>query len=263
MVLAQYCDDQWPVVYPAAYLGVLHVFFSLGFYFFFEKGTNKVICLLLLVLPVTAVAVFVFLKRLKNVEEEKDVEEEPDVEEKKDVEEESMQFTLKRLKNVEREKDALEEEPDAEEEPDVEQELVHKRNKVKQFSLKRLKNVEKETVYMRNTVIHFTFQMTVHHLLWILLGVLTEPLWAIPVLVITCAVWYCIHLLAHYFVKANIKEKEKWYAVLLSVLLVLSVMLGLLVLGVVAQSFVGTDPLTGIVSSALAVVATWWLQRVV
>ena len=118
-------------------------------------------------------------------------------------------------------------------------------------------------IRLLNTLIHFTFQTSVHHLLWILLGVMTEPLWAIPVLVIICGVLFLINLLAYYYMKTTSNEGPRYNKSQLktrAVLLVLCVILVFLVLVVVTQSVLGTDPVIGIISAALTTLGSWWMS---
>ena len=116
-------------------------------------------------------------------------------------------------------------------------------------------------IRLRNTLIHFTFQTSVHHLLWILLGVMTEPRWAIPVLVMICGILFLINLLAYYYMKTTSNNGPRYNKRKLkkrACLLVLSVILEFLVLMVVTQSVLGTDPVIGIISAALTTLVSWW-----
>ena len=117
---------------------------------------------------------------------------------------------------------------------------------------------------LRNTMVYFFSQTTIHHLSWIIQGVMTEPLWAIPFLAVICGVWVVVYLLVYFYYDSSLPSHcDKVKAIAVSFILIVSVVLQLLALVVVAQSFLSTDPVTGLASSVLTGVGTWWLQRVV
>ena len=102
--------------------------------------------------------------------------------------------------------------------------------------------------------------MACHHLLWILLGVLTEPFWGITVLVAVVSVTAVLFFLAYSFHKYPPSE-EKWTFYTSLILIVadfFAVVLLMMVFIVVAQAFVSEDLISVIVQNVLVSVVTAW-----
>ena len=104
-----------------------------------------------------------------------------------------------------------------------------------------------------------SFFMSIHHLFWILLGVITEPSWAVPVLLVVCSVLYAIYAMAFYNMKAFRGRCHKPTAFVSAVLVILLI-LQFLVFGVAGEVFLSTDPVAAIASSILVFVVSIWLK---
>lgn len=105
-----------------------------------------------------------------------------------------------------------------------------------------------------------TLFMSFHHLIWIVFGVLTEPFWAVPVLVVACSFCFSVFVQAYYNFKAF--ERCDVQAFFLSVAVIISLLLFFFVTGVVSQSFLSSSPVSGLIQSALVVIATLWMSYV-
>jgi len=103
--------------------------------------------------------------------------------------------------------------------------------------------------------------MTCHHLLWILLGIITEPFWGLTVLVAIVSVSAALFFLVYEFHK-SFALPEKSLEFCMSVILVLvgffAFVLLIMVLLVVAQFFLSESLISVIVQNVLVGVATVW-----
>ena len=96
--------------------------------------------------------------------------------------------------------------------------------------------------------------MTSHSLIWILLGVITEPFWAMPVLVVACSLCFSVYVLVFHYCKAFSKHDS--LALGLSVALILVLLLFFFITGVVSHSFLSNSLVAGLIQSALVIVAS-------
>ena len=103
--------------------------------------------------------------------------------------------------------------------------------------------------------------MACHHLLWILLGIITEPFWGVTVLVSVMSVSAALFFLAYELHKAFPSPKCD-FPFFMSVILIPAVffafVLLILVLFVVAQSFLSENLISAMVQNGLVLVATVW-----
>ena len=110
--------------------------------------------------------------------------------------------------------------------------------------------------------------MAFHHLLWILLGIITEPFWGISVLVAVLSVSAALFFLTYEFCRSfPSKERTcasfKSFPFVMSLILVLggflAFLLLILVLLVVAQSFLSESLVSTSVQNGLVFFSTLWL----
>ena len=103
--------------------------------------------------------------------------------------------------------------------------------------------------------------MACHHVLWILLGIITEPFWGITVLVAVVSVSAALFFLAYEFHK-SFASPEKSLEFYMSVILIsaafFAFVLAIMVLFVVAQAFLSESLVSAIVQNVLVGVATVW-----
>ena len=113
---------------------------------------------------------------------------------------------------------------------------------------------------VEEVIIFCTFFMSIHHLLWILLGVITEPSWAVPVLAVVCSVCIAIYALAYNNQKAFPGTRCHTPTAVLSALLVIILVVQFVVFGLAGEVFLSTDPVAGIISSLLVFVVSLWFN---
>ena len=120
--------------------------------------------------------------------------------------------------------------------------------------------------------------MTCHHLLWILLGVITEPFWGVSVLVAVISVSAVLIFFSYDFYdfylsheatcscgrcRSEPKNCKKWFPFAMSLILVLgscaAFVLLIIVLLVVAQSFLSESLVSTLVQNGLVIFSTVWL----
>lgn len=104
--------------------------------------------------------------------------------------------------------------------------------------------------------------MACHHLLWILLGIITEPFWGISVLVAVLSISAVLFFLTYEFHKA-FPSPECSIPFMMSLILIpgifLVFVLLILVLLVISQSFLSESLISTLVQNGLVFFATLWL----
>ena len=104
--------------------------------------------------------------------------------------------------------------------------------------------------------------MACHHLLWILLGIITEPFWGISVLVAVLSISAVLFFLTYEFHKA-FPSPECSIPFMMSLILIpgifLAFVLLILVLLVISQSFLSESLISTLVQNGLVFFATLWL----
>ena len=104
--------------------------------------------------------------------------------------------------------------------------------------------------------------MACHHLLWILLGIITEPFWGISVLGAVVSISTVLFFLTYEFHKA-FRSPECSIPFIMSLILIpgifLAFVLLILVLLVISQSFLSESLISTLVQNGLVFFATLWL----
>jgi len=103
--------------------------------------------------------------------------------------------------------------------------------------------------------------MACHHLLWIFLGIITEPFWGITVLVAVVSAAAALYFLVYEFHKSFPKFKRSWIYFMSLILILggfITFLLLMFVLFVVAQTFLSESLISAIVQNVLVLVATVW-----
>ena len=105
--------------------------------------------------------------------------------------------------------------------------------------------------------------MACHHLLWILLGIITEPFWGISVLGAVVSISAVLFFLTYEFHKA-FPSPECSIPFMMSLILIpgifLAFVLLILVLLVISQSFLSESLISTLVQNGLVLFATLWLR---
>ena len=103
----------------------------------------------------------------------------------------------------------------------------------------------------QNVIVHPSLFIAFHHLLWVLLGIITEPFWAIPVLVAVSSVLFVLYFLVdEYYLGMNGKftyTKELWFFVSCF----LGFLLLILILVVVGQPFFSDSLIANVAQSIM------------
>lgn len=106
--------------------------------------------------------------------------------------------------------------------------------------------------------------MACHHLLWILLGVVTEPFWGITILGTVFSISFCIYFLVYHLHLAFCDPENDCFMYTLITILILggfiAVILFLLVLLTVAQVFLSESLISAVIQNVLVFVATIWFK---
>ena len=106
--------------------------------------------------------------------------------------------------------------------------------------------------------------MACHHLLWILLGVVTEPFWGITILGTVFSISFCIYFLVYHLHLAFCDRENDCFKYTLITILILggfiAVILFLLVLLTVAQVFLSESLISAVIQNVLVFVATIWFK---
>ena len=103
----------------------------------------------------------------------------------------------------------------------------------------------------QNVIVHPSLFIAFHHLLWVLLGIITEPFWAIPVLVAVSSVLFVLYFLVYeYYLGMDGKftyTKELWFFVSCF----LGFLLLILILVVVGQAFFSDSLIANVAQSIM------------
>lgn len=106
--------------------------------------------------------------------------------------------------------------------------------------------------------------MACHHLLWIFLGVVTEPFWGITILGAVCSISFCIYFLVYQLHVAFLEPGNDSCMRTLMLILILggfiAVILFLLVFLTVAQVFLSESLISAVIQNVLVFVATIWFK---
>ena len=105
----------------------------------------------------------------------------------------------------------------------------------------------------------WSFFMTFHNLIWVLFGVVTEPTWGVPVLVVLFSICYCLFTLLYYN-KRDMRESRCW-GLFFSIVLLFALVCLFYGLGVVGQTFLNRDPISSFIASILVLVYSIWFNR--
>ena len=115
-------------------------------------------------------------------------------------------------------------------------------------------------------IVHPALFSSLHHLLWIVLGIITEPFWAVPVLMAICTVLFIFYYLVYQYHKGMSSKDSSGHlrhsaqALGLSIISFLLVGLFIFTLLVVGQAFLSESLIANIVQSVLVIVTTLWFK---
>ena len=113
-------------------------------------------------------------------------------------------------------------------------------------------------------VVYPAIFMACHHLLWIFLGVLTEPFWGITILGAVFSISFCIYFLVYHLHVAFLDPKiDRFMCTMIFCLILggfIAVILFLLVLLTVAQVFLSESLISTVIQNLLVFVATIWFK---
>ena len=138
----------------------------------------------------------------------------------------------------------------------------------KQFRVISITNLVKGHKLERSTniwscIVHPALFTSLHHLLWIVLGIITEPFWAVPVLMAICTVLFVFYYLVYQYHKGFISIESPVHsaqALAFSFFSFLLVGLFIFTLLVVGQAFLSESLIANVVQSALVIVTTLWFS---
>ena len=141
----------------------------------------------------------------------------------------------------------------------------------KQFRVISITNLVKGHELERSTniwscIVHPALFTSLHHLLWIVLGIITEPFWAVPVLMAICTVLFIFYYLVYQYHKGMSSKDSSGHlrhsaqALGLSIISFLLVGLFIFTLLVVGQAFLSESLIANVVQSALVIVTTLWFK---
>lgn len=106
--------------------------------------------------------------------------------------------------------------------------------------------------------------MACHHVLWIFLGVVTEPFWGITILGAVFSISFCIYFLVYHLHVAFFHSKNDPFMCTMIFCLILggfiAVILFLLVFLTVAQVFLSESLISAAIQNVLVFVATIWFK---
>ena len=141
----------------------------------------------------------------------------------------------------------------------------------KQFRVISITNLVKGHELERSTniwscIVHPALFTSLHHLLWIVLGIITEPFWAVPVLMAICTVLFVFYYLVYQYHKGLSSKDSSGHlrhsaqALGLSIISFLLVGLFIFTLLVVGQAFLSESLIANVVQSVLVIVTTLWFK---
>ena len=100
-----------------------------------------------------------------------------------------------------------------------------------------------------------------HHLLWVLLGMITEPFWAFPIFVAISSVLFALFYLVYELNSVNISDSRlKYFIMSLSLAAFLVFSFFIFILVVVGQAFFSESLIAGVVQTLLILIITWWFR---
>lgn len=107
--------------------------------------------------------------------------------------------------------------------------------------------------------------MACHHVLWIFLGIVTEPFWGITVLVAVLCASFALYFLSYQFHRAvTLKPKVCFNTVMIFILIITGFcgfVLLIMVLIIVSQVFLSDSLISTLVQNGAVVVATYWFRH--
>ena len=110
-------------------------------------------------------------------------------------------------------------------------------------------------------IVYPSLFIAIHHLLWVLLGIITEPFWAFPILVAISSVLFALFYLVYELSCANISDSRlKRFCMLLSAAAFLVFNFFIFILVVVGQAFFSESLIAGVVQTLLILIITWWFR---
>lgn len=123
---------------------------------------------------------------------------------------------------------------------------------------------ETSTNFFSCFVVYPAIFMACHHVLWIFLGVVTEPFWGITILGAVFSISFCIYFLVYQLHVAFLEPGNDRFMRTLMLILILggfiSVILFLLVFLTVAQVFLSESLISAVIQNVLVFVATIWFK---
>lgn len=123
---------------------------------------------------------------------------------------------------------------------------------------------ETSTNFVSCFVVYPAIFMACHHVLWIFLGVVTEPFWGITILGTVFSTSFCIYFLVYHLHVAFLHpENDRFMCTMIFCLILggfIAVILFLLVLLTVAQVFLSESLISTVIQNLLVFVATIWFK---
>lgn len=124
--------------------------------------------------------------------------------------------------------------------------------------------IETSTNFVSCFVVYPAIFMACHHVLWIFLGVVTEPFWGITILGVVFSISFCIYVLVYELHVAFPEPgNDRFIATLMLILILggfIAVILFLLVFLTVAQVFLSESLISAVIQNVLVFVATIWFK---
>lgn len=134
----------------------------------------------------------------------------------------------------------------------------------KVMSLTAGHEIETSTNFVSCFFVYPAIFMACHHVLWIFLGVLTEPFWGITILGAVFSISFCIYFLVYHLHVAFLDPENDLFMCTMIFCLILggfiAVILFLLVLLTVAQVFLSESLISTVIQNLLVFVATIWFK---
>ena len=120
-------------------------------------------------------------------------------------------------------------------------------------------NSETQLHAIEYVIVYPSLFIAIHHLLWVLLGIITEPFGAFPILVAISSVLFALFYLVCELSCANISDSRlKCCIILLSAAAFLVFSLFIFILVVVGQAFFSESLIAGVVQTLLILIIAWW-----
>ena len=102
--------------------------------------------------------------------------------------------------------------------------------------------------------------IAVHHTLWVMIGIITEPFWALPIITALVMIAFLFYVLSSLFF--SLKTWDRWQTINFALLVAvgMSVILVQFSFFIIGQQFFDESLISGAIQSALVVIISIWLK---